>query len=87
MLPAKSSDFSNIVDKANVSFSCSIAFSDTNVSKSIQKFSPGVSSYPIPQSNPYFMILVIVLLEGSWRKGKARMKYNFTSSMFNWCSE
>lgn len=72
MLPSNSANFSDVVDEAGVSLSCSIAFNDTNISKSLQELGPGVFSYAVPQSNPYFMILVIVFLKVSWKKGKSQ---------------
>lgn len=65
MLFANSSNFANVVDKANISFSGSVAFTYTNVSKSLQEISPGVSPYPVPQSQSDFMISVIVFLKES----------------------
>lgn len=63
MLFANSSNFADVVDKANISFCCSVAFADTNVPKALQEISPGVGSYPVPQSQSDFMISVIVSLE------------------------
>lgn len=63
MLLANGSDFANVVDKANVSLCCSIAFTDTNVPKPIQEISPGVRPYPVPHSHSDFMIGVTVTLE------------------------
>lgn len=63
MLLANSSNFANVVDKANIPFCCSVAFADTNVPKPLQEVSPGVGPYPVPQSQSDFMISVVVFLE------------------------
>lgn len=63
MLSPNSSKFANVVDKANISFCRSVAFTDTDVSKSLQEVSPGLGPYPVPQSHSDFMISVIVSLE------------------------
>lgn len=64
MLLANRSDFANVVDKAYISFCCSVALTDTNVPEPLQEFSPGVRSHPVPQRQSDFMISIIVSLEG-----------------------
>lgn len=71
MFFANSSNFSNVVDKANVSFCRSVAFTDANVPESLQEISPGVCPYPVPQSQADFMISVVVSLED--REGEVRL--------------
>lgn len=71
MLFANSSNFPNIVDKANISFCGSVAFTDTNVPKPLQKFSPRVDSYSIPQSHSDLVIFVVVSLD-EWRRDETR---------------
>lgn len=65
MLFANSSDFPNVVDKADVSLCSSVALTNLDVPITVQKFSPDVSSQSIPHSQPDFMISVIVSLGGN----------------------
>lgn len=60
---ANSSNFAAVVDKTNISFCRSVAFTDTNVPKSLQEISPDVGPDPVPESHSEFMIFVIVSLE------------------------
>lgn len=72
MLFANGSKFSNIVDKADISFGCSVAFTDLNVPKSMQEFRPRVGPHPVPESQPDFVIPVIVPLKESEGQVRAR---------------
>lgn len=65
MLFANGSNFPSIVDKANVSFCRSVAFTDTNIPKPLQEINPGICSYPVPQSQSDFMIPIVVSLDRS----------------------
>lgn len=68
---ANSSNFPNVIDKANISFCRSVAFNNTNVPKSLQEVCPGVEPYPVPQSQADFMVSVIVSLDES--EGEVRL--------------
>lgn len=64
MLLADSTDLANVVDKADVSFCCSVAFTDTDISEPLQEISPGVRPYPVPHGQSHFMVSVSVTLQG-----------------------
>lgn len=81
MLLADSADLADVVDKADVSFRCSVALTDTDVSKSLQEVSPGVGPYPVPHGQAYFMIAVSVTLhEGKKREGTKAPSTKWRSS-------
>lgn len=63
MLLANSSNFANVIDKADISFRCSVAFTYMNVPEPVQEISPGVRPYPVPNSHTDFVISVIVSLK------------------------
>lgn len=50
MLFANSSNFPNVVDKANISFGGSVALADANIPKPLQKIGPYIRSHAISQS-------------------------------------
>lgn len=64
VLLADSTDFANVVDKADVSFCCSVAFADSDVSEPLQEITPGVRPYPVPYGQSHFMVSVSVTLQG-----------------------
>lgn len=64
MLLADSTDLANVVDKSDVSFCCSVAFTDTDVSEPLQEISPGVRPDPVPHRQSHFMVSVSVTLQG-----------------------
>lgn len=68
MLLADSTDLADVVNKANVSFCCSITFTDTDVSEPLQEISPRVRPYPVPQGQSHFMVSVSVTLQGGEQK-------------------
>lgn len=82
MLPANCSNFANVVEKADRSFCCSVAFVDMNVPKPLQEIGPGISSYPISDGNTDFMISVSVALE---RTGEHVYLYTYVCCIQEMC--
>lgn len=70
MLLADSANLADVVDKADVSLCCSVAFRDADVSKPLQELGPGVRPYPVPHGQSHFMVSVSVALQG----GKEEME-------------
>ena len=85
MLFANGSNFPNVVDKANISFCRSIAFTDVNVPKTLQEISPSICSYPVPQSQSDFMILIVVSLNR--REGEMKAGYDNDNKHHIMCTE
>lgn len=63
MLFTNGSNFPYVVDKTDIALCCTVAFTDSNISKSLQEIRPGVGSDSVSDSQSHFMILVVVFLE------------------------
>lgn len=62
--PANCTNFANVVDKSHISLSRCVKLSDFNVAKTIQKLSPYVWAKSVANGKSYFMMFIIVFLEG-----------------------
>lgn len=68
MLLADCADLADVIDKADVSFRCSVALADTDVSEALQEVGPGVGPYPVPKGQAHLMVAVRVTLQGKRKR-------------------
>lgn len=64
--------FGRVIDEADVSLRGSVQLSDLNVAKAVQKVRPDVRSDPVADSDPHFVVLLVVFLQKTTQESKQR---------------